>query len=27
MSTPELEAYAQTGALPEWFKSTIGTSE
>ena len=27
MSTEELEAYAQTGALPEWFKSTVGTAE
>jgi len=27
MSTQELEAYAQTGALPEWFKTTVGTVE
>ena len=27
MSTQELEAYAQTGALPEWFKATVGTAE
>jgi hypothetical protein len=26
MSTQELEAYAQTGALPEWFNSTVGAS-
>lgn len=27
MSTAELESYAQTGALPEWFRATAGTSE
>ena len=27
MSTQELEAYAQTWALPEWFRATAGTSE
>lgn len=27
MSTQELEAYAQTGTLPEWFRATIGASE
>ncbi|HEX7729875.1 MAG TPA: hypothetical protein VF392_12610 [Terracidiphilus sp.] len=27
MSTQELEAYAQTGALPEWFKGTVGATE
>ncbi len=27
MSTQELEAYAQTGALPGWFKGTVGTTE
>lgn len=26
MSTPELEAYAQTGTLPEWFRSTVGAT-
>jgi hypothetical protein len=25
MSSQELETYAQTGALPEWFKATVGT--
>jgi len=24
MSTQELEAYAQTGAVPEWFKASVG---
>ena len=27
MSTQELEAYAQTGALPEWFKARVDTTE
>jgi hypothetical protein len=27
MSTQELEAYAQTGALPSWFKSVVGATE
>jgi hypothetical protein len=27
MSTEELEAYAQTGALPEWFRATVGATE
>jgi hypothetical protein len=27
MSTQELEAYAQTGALPGWFKATLGAAE
>ena len=27
MSTQELEAYAQTGALPEWFKATVGSTD
>lgn len=27
MSTQELEAYAQTGALPEWFRATVVTSD
>ena len=27
MSNQELESYAQTGALPEWFRATAGTSE
>ena len=27
MSTQELEAYAQTGTLPGWFKSTVGATE
>ena len=27
MSTQELEAYAQTGTLPEWFKATVGTAD
>jgi hypothetical protein len=27
MSTQELEAYAQTGALPGWFKATVGATE
>jgi hypothetical protein len=27
MSTQELEAYAQTGALPDWFKGTVGATE
>jgi hypothetical protein len=26
MSTQELEAYAQTGTLPEWFKTTTSTA-
>lgn len=26
MSTQELEAYAQTGALPEWFRGTVGAT-
>jgi hypothetical protein len=26
MSTPELESYAQTGALPDWFKATVGAT-
>jgi hypothetical protein len=26
MSTQELEAYAQTGALPEWFRATVGAT-
>lgn len=26
MSTQELEAYAQTGALPEWFGGTVGAT-
>jgi hypothetical protein len=26
MSTQELEAYAQTGALPGWFKATVGAT-
>lgn len=26
MSTQELEAYAQTGALPGWFKGTVGAT-
>jgi hypothetical protein len=25
VSTEELEAYAQSGALPEWFRATVGT--
>ena len=27
MSTQELEAYARTGALPEWFRTTAGPGE
>ncbi len=27
MSTPELESYAQTGALPGWFRATVGATE
>src|SRR5271156_7183760 len=27
MSTQELEAYAQTGALPDWFKGAVGATE
>lgn len=27
MSTQELEAYAQSGALPGWFKGTVGATE
>jgi hypothetical protein len=27
MTTQELESYAQTGELPEWFKATVGASE
>ena len=27
MSTQELEAYAQTGVLPGWFKGTVGATE
>lgn len=27
MSAPELEAYAQTGALPGWFRATVGATE
>jgi hypothetical protein len=27
MSTQELEAYAQTGALPRWFSATVGATE
>jgi len=27
MSTQELEAYAQTGTLPGWFRATVGASE
>jgi hypothetical protein len=26
MSTQELEAYAQTGALPDWFRATVGAT-
>jgi hypothetical protein len=26
MSTAELEAYAQTGALPGWFQATVGAT-
>ncbi len=26
MSTQELEAYAQTGVLPGWFRSTVGAT-
>ena len=26
MSTPELEAYAQTGTLPAWFRATVGAT-
>jgi hypothetical protein len=25
MSTEELESYAQSGTLPEWFRTTVGT--
>ena len=27
MTTPELEAYAQHGTLPEWFQATVGATE
>jgi hypothetical protein len=27
MSTDELEAYAQAGTLPEWFRATVGATE
>ena len=27
MSTQELEAYAQSGALPEWFRATVASAE
>ncbi len=27
MSTQELEAYAQNGALPDWFRATVGATE
>jgi hypothetical protein len=27
MSTQELEAYAQTGALPGWFRTTVGATD
>jgi hypothetical protein len=27
MSTQELEAYAQTGALPNWFRATVGATD
>ncbi len=27
MSAHELEEYAQTGALPEWFRGTLGTTD
>jgi hypothetical protein len=27
MSTPELESYAQTGALPGWFRATVGATK
>lgn len=27
MSTQELEAYAQSGALPNWFKGTVGATK
>jgi hypothetical protein len=27
MSTEELEVYAQSGALPEWFRATVGAGE
>ena len=27
MSATELEAYAQTGALPGWFKATVGATD
>ncbi len=27
MSTKELETYAQSGVLPEWFKVTVGVAE
>ena len=27
MSSKELEGYAQTGALPDWFKDTAGATE
>ena len=26
MTAPELEAYAQTGALPGWFRATVGAT-
>ena len=26
MTTPELEAYAQHGTLPEWFQATVGAT-
>jgi hypothetical protein len=26
MSKTELESYAQTGVLPEWFKATVGAT-
>lgn len=26
MSTQELEAYAQSGALPEWFRAKVATT-
>jgi hypothetical protein len=27
MTAPELEAYAQTGTLPGWFRGTVGATE
>jgi hypothetical protein len=27
MTTQELESYAQSGTLPEWFKATVGATE